>query len=251
MMNVCKVRDLEIGSGNVKVCVPVVGCTQEDILEKITDLEKQDYDFLELRLDYFQDVHDMCKVKELLQNVRQVLSRPLLLTCRSSKEGGQVDFQEQDMQALIDLVCQDDIVDMLDLEMSYDTVALFRWIEELHRHHIQVVLSSHYFDCKPDNEDIRSILDKMDVLGGDVLKVATIVNYKKDVIDVMNVTLEMSSRIQRPLVVIGMGELGKITRIAGSLMGSAVTFASYGQESAPGQFSLEDIHIVLEAISHD
>jgi len=53
----------------------------------------------------------------------------------------------------------------------------------------------------------------------------------------------------RPLVVIGMGQLGKITRIAGPLLGSLFTYASHdkGKETAEGQID----HMLLRKIFKD
>ena len=44
-----------------------------------------------------------------------------------------------------------------------------------------------------------------------------------------------------PVIVVGMGEIGQLTRIVGPLRGSALTYASSGRRSAPGQLSLEEV----------
>ena len=48
-----------------------------------------------------------------------------------------------------------------------------------------------------------------------------------------------------------MGSIGKISRIVGELTGSAMTFASVNQASAPGQMEVEDLQKLLEVIHHD
>ena len=44
-----------------------------------------------------------------------------------------------------------------------------------------------------------------------------------------------------PIITMAMGELGAVTRTAGALFGNAMTFASAGKASAPGQI---DVHAV-------
>lgn len=70
-------------------------------------------------------------------------------------------------------------------------------------------------------------------------------------IHLLNTTIEMSQRLNRPLVTMSMGSMGKISRIVGELTGSVITFASVGQTSAPGQIALEDMQTLLEVIHHD
>jgi 3-dehydroquinate dehydratase-1 len=51
-----------------------------------------------------------------------------------------------------------------------------------------------------------------------------------------------------PLVAISMGSLGAISRIAGGLFGSDITFASGIKASAPGQLPLDDLKKAWKAL---
>jgi 3-dehydroquinate dehydratase-1 len=55
----------------------------------------------------------------------------------------------------------------------------------------------------------------------------------------------------RKIVVVGMGELGRITRIAASLLGSPFTFASQGlgKETARGQIDHETLRTLLRGLA--
>ena len=99
--------------------------------------------------------------------------------------------------------------------------------------------------------EIKDQLEYMEIMGGDILKVAYMPRSYKDVVCVMNATLEMSNKLTKPIVTMAMGEIGKITRLCGELTGSAMTFACLGKSSAPGQISVEHMHELLEVIHHD
>ena len=55
----------------------------------------------------------------------------------------------------------------------------------------------------------------------------------------------------KKIVVIGMGDKGRITRIAAPLLGSPFTFASLskGKETAPGQIDKEKLEALLRNIA--
>jgi len=48
-----------------------------------------------------------------------------------------------------------------------------------------------------------------------------------------------------------MGPLGAVTRTAGALFGNAMTFASAGKASAPGQIDVHELKRILDTIDVD
>ncbi len=64
----------------------------------------------------------------------------------------------------------------------------------------------------------------------------------------LQATEEARQEVEIPLITMSMGALGAITRLAGGLFGSAVTFAVGRQSSAPGQIPIEDVQTVLSVI---
>ena len=213
-MKICQVRQLTIGEGKPKICVPVVEITTEKIIQQIQEL--QNCDLIELRIDFYENIHDLKQVHELLLQVRQQTNLPLLLTYRSLKEGGHIQL-----------------------------------VEIAHQNHVKVLMSYHDFEKTPAVMEMKERLEKMEIMGADICKIAVMPFSYKDVIQLLNTTMEMSQRLTRPLVTMSMGKIGKITRIVGELVGSSITFASVGQSSAPGQLTLEDMQTLLEVIHHD
>lgn len=62
-MKTIQIRNITIGEGRPKICVPVVGQTEEDILREAAGLVSLPVDVVEWRADWFQDVFDIEKVR--------------------------------------------------------------------------------------------------------------------------------------------------------------------------------------------
>ena len=89
-MNTVKVRDIEIGAGAPKIIVPIVGVTKNDIIEEAKTFHSIPVDVVEWRVDWFEGVFDFAQVEDVLKDLREALGNiPLLMTFRTSKEGGE------------------------------------------------------------------------------------------------------------------------------------------------------------------
>ncbi|MBM6967008.1 type I 3-dehydroquinate dehydratase [Massilimicrobiota timonensis] len=248
-MKICQVRQLTIGEGKPKICVPVVETITEKIIQQIQEL--QNCDLIELRIDFYENIHDLKQVHELLLQVRQQTNLPLLLTYRSLKEGGHIQLSDQEYLSLVQTACQSGCIDIVDIELESGNMLVYQLVEIAHQNHVKVLMSYHDFEKTPAVLEIKERLEKMEIMGADICKIAVMPFSYKDVIQLLNTTMEMSQRLTRPLVTMSMGKIGKITRIVGELVGSSITFASVGQSSAPGQLTLEDMQTLLEVIHHD
>lgn len=248
-MKICQVRQLTIGEGKPKICVPVVEITTEKIIQQIQEL--QNCDLIELRIDFYENIHDLKQVHELLLQVRQQTNLPLLLTYRSLKEGGHIQLSDQEYLSLVQTACQSGCIDIVDIELESGNMLVYQLVEIAHQNHVKVLMSYHDFEKTPAVMEMKERLEKMEIMGADICKIAVMPFSYKDVIQLLNTTMEMSQRLTRPLVTMSMGKIGKITRIVGELVGSSITFASVGQSSAPGQLTLEDMQTLLEVIHHD
>lgn len=94
MQNVVEIRDIRLGEGIPKICVPLVAKTKDEFLNLAEALEKIKLDLVEVRIDHFEDVENIQEVKSLLKDLRDILKNiPILFTFRSLKEGGEKRFQ--------------------------------------------------------------------------------------------------------------------------------------------------------------
>ncbi|MFQ7754254.1 MAG: type I 3-dehydroquinate dehydratase, partial [Acutalibacteraceae bacterium] len=117
-------------------------------------------------------------------------------------------------------------------------------IVALHAGGAVLVLSSHDFEKTPPRAVLVERYAQMAALGGDLPKIAVMPQSQRDVMVLLSAMTEASAA-HAPLVGISMGELGKMTRVRGGAFGSAVTFASKGKASAPGQIDAETLASML------
>ena len=243
-----EIRNIKIGEGQPKICMPVVDTTDCDIIKTIRDTKSLPYDLIELRIDCYENLNDDEKVLGLLKQIRKNVDCPILFTCRSISEGGKSALSEEQYINLMMKVIDSQCVDLIDVEINKSLKAIYSLVEYAHQFHHNVVMSYHDFEKTPKMEDMVEILEKMEVMGADILKIAVMPLAKKDVVTLMDVSLLMSGKLDKPLVMISMGELGKITRVAGELIGSCITFASATRSSAPGQIQVSEMKKLLESI---
>ena len=117
-MNTVKIRDIEIGAGAPKIIVPIVGITKEDIIEEAKTFDSIPIDVVEWRVDWFEGVFDFAKVEDVLKDLREVLGNiPLLMTFRTSKEGGEKAIEPAAYAELNIKAAQTGYVDLVDVEI--------------------------------------------------------------------------------------------------------------------------------------
>jgi 3-dehydroquinate dehydratase-1 len=109
-----------------------------------------------------------------------------------------------------------------------------------------VIVSFHDHAKTPARHELEGIVDACFRAGADIAKIACMVHSSRDNARLLGL-LDDSKKI----VVIGMGDKGRITRIAASLLGSPFTFASLskGKETAPGQIDKEKLEALLRNIA--
>ena len=96
-MNPVKVRNVEIGTGMPKICVPIVGRTKDAVLKAAAGIKETKAHVAEWRADWYEDIFDSGKMQETLRELRDVLGEmPLLFTFRTQREGGEKEADTED-----------------------------------------------------------------------------------------------------------------------------------------------------------
>lgn len=249
-VNPVLVRNIEIGSGMPKVCVPIVEKTREDILSTAKAICSTEADLVEWRADWYEDVSAFSEVIKTADMLRSILGEtPLLFTFRSAREGGEKELSLESYAALLENVAKTGFVDLIDVEVFSGDDAVKNIIQTAHAHGIKVIASNHDFEGTPAREELVARLCKMQDLGADILKIAVMPQTRSDLLTLLSVTEEMSSRhTSRPVITMSMGRTGTLSRLCGEVFGSAVTFASFGKVSAPGQIAIEDLKAGLRLL---
>ena len=249
MKQVVTVRNLTIGEGMPKICVPIVATTEAEIIAKAEEIMEYSVDMIEWRADYFEDAYNLSAVASVLSGIRKVIGdMPLLFTFRSESEGGCKSICSKDYFALNLAVAMYGEVDIIDLEIYHDLERAKNVIAMLHEAGIKVIASHHDFDKTPPRSEIMNKLSKMKELDADILKIAVTPNEIGDVARLLKITGRTSINYEKPLITMAMGKMGTVTRIAGEFFGSDVTFGTVGESSAPGQLHVEDLKLILETL---
>lgn len=246
-MNPVIVRNVKIGEGIPKICVPIVGKTKEGILEEAKNIATLPADIVEWRADWYEDVLNFEKVKDVILELRDVLGEiPLLFTFRTAKEGGEREIDANTYIALNKAIVECGEIDLVDVELFLGDWVVEDILDHAHENHVKVIVSNHDFDKTPSEEEILSRLRKMQEMGADVLKIAVMPKTAKDVITLLSATEEMSTNYaKQPIVTMSMSSQGVISRISGETFGSAMTFGTAGKASAPGQMAVQDLSRIL------
>lgn len=251
-MNTVKVRNIEIGAGAPKIIVPIVGVTKEEILTAARSFDTIPLDVVEWRVDWFEGVFDFAQVEDVLKELREVLGEtPLLMTFRTSKEGGEKAIAADAYKELNICAAKTGYVDFVDVEIFTGDDIVSEIINEVHAAGVKVIASNHDFDKTPAKADIIYRLRKMQDMGADIPKIAVMPQNKKDVLTLLSATEEMTScYADRPIITMSMAGTGVISRLCGEVFGSSMTFGAAGKASAPGQMGVEDLSTVL-ALLHN
>lgn len=249
-MNTIKVRDIEIGAGAPKIIVPIVGVTKEDIISEAKTFDSIPVDVVEWRVDWFEEVFDFFQVKDVLKELREVLGNiPLLMTFRTSKEGGEKAIQPETYAELNLKAAETGYVDFVDVEIFTGDDIVKRIIDGAHASGVKVIASNHDFFKTPEKSDIIYRLRKMQDMGADIPKIAVMPQTKKDVLTLLAATEEMTTNYaDRPIITMSMAGTGVISRLCGEVFGSCMTFGAAKKASAPGQMGVNDLNTVLELL---
>lgn len=246
-MNIVQVRDVLIGEGAPKVCVPIVGRSREDILRQMKEGKASGADLAEWRADWYADLWEPKALEETLGALREGLGNlPLLATFRTAGEGGEREAAAAEYEEFLMRVLASGSTDLLDVELFMGEDLLKRICREAHGRGVKVVASSHDFQKTPPKEEMVGRLIKMQEAGADLLKIAVMPSDAGDVLTLLSATWEMKScHAVQPVISMSMGSLGVLSRISGEIFGSALTFGAAGQASAPGQLGVEELRTAL------
>lgn len=259
MKNTFVNKEVVIGKTVIKsgtrplVCVPLMGGDDQEILSHLQGIAeeagKSRIDIVELRADYYNNLHNFDKLKDILVKVREALGdRVLLFTIRSPREGG-VDRQyPKTIEDINSFVIENELADMVDVELASfgEECGL---IELAKAHQVKIVMSNHDFEKTPARTEIANRLVKMQQLGADVAKIAVMPHSKEDLEVLLSATVDAHMKgLGTPIVSMSMGEIGVQSRILGEIYGSAITFGCVGTPSAPGQLQVRELNEMLDMI---
>jgi 3-dehydroquinate dehydratase-1 len=223
---------LVLGQDRPRIAVPFTdGATRPDVADAVA----RGCDVAELRAD-------LCSAFDaphLLAALAPFAGVPLLATIRHGDEGGGWRGAEADRLALYRALLPR--VDAIDVEIASEigrpVIAAAREAGKL------AIASFHDFAKTPADGALAAVVERGRARGADVVKIATTVASPADLRALARLLVEHDD-----LIVVGMGARGVASRVLFPLLGSLLTYASAGTQTAPGQLALDELVELLRRI---
>lgn len=248
-MIIVKVRELILGDGIPKVCVPITGKTRREIEEEAVSVKNMEPDLVEWRADCYEEGQDSEKCMEVLKVLKGIFDKiPLLFTFRTAGEGGEQAIDFEDYVNLLLKTAKGGGADMIDVEVFFHQEGSRELVEALQGFGIKVIASNHHFDKTPSVEEMVQIMEQMEDCGADIVKLAVMPKEEEDLCALMAASFRMKKKDKTPYITMSMGRAGVLSRLCGEITGSAVTFASGIQASAPGQVPVKRLRDTMEIL---
>ena len=209
-------------------------------LDTLRDLAEQPdkldgCDVVELRFDEYMDMQE---AKDLASQVSQ--HRPILITIRTSKEGGtwQIDDAHRfDLFKEFFGIAKYADIELKSLLFKYQKRSDFP-------DDMTVITSFHDYDKMPSQKDLQDLIDQGQAWGADIVKLALYCNEASDRA-ILESTLKANA--DQDLALMGMGPEGLETRFTLPPLGSKFTYGFLDKPAAPGQPSCAALAKKLKA----
>ncbi len=208
------------------IAVPL---SDKDFEKNLSLCKETGADIIELRVDLFENK----KPDFVLSCIKRVQEEGLktILTVRSEKEGGSK--VENRLEIFKSCSPQSDYTD---IELSSQDI-LSEVRDVVKSAGKKLIISYHNFDLTPANWILREIFREAKRWGADIVKVSVRANSYEDTARLLCLGKEEEGE----KILIAMGEYGRVSRIAGFVFGSVISYAYIGSSVAPGQLSLEEM----------
>jgi len=215
------------------ICVSIGKINYQDLLALLAD-EK----FIEIRLDMNNFSDD---------EMRTVFSGPAktIATCRPGT------FSKTERIEKLK-TCIEAGASYIDLELETDKEYLKELSTLSKKNGCKVIISYHDQKKTPSSSELKRICRSCSELGTDIVKIACNILSENDSARLLSLYDQEIFSEKFQLIAIGMGNKGKITRLAAPLLGSPFTYASLknGRKTAKGQISksvLEEIYKLIKS----
>jgi 3-dehydroquinate dehydratase type I len=197
----------------------------------IQKAEERGADFLEIRLDYLQNVKG-------LSNVVENAAIPLIATNRQYEQGGK---RKQTEAERIDVLINAATIGFTYVDVELTTHKIDSVIEELEDVGIKPIVSFHDFEKTGKKERLRDMVQSQINVGAGICKLVTTANSLSDNLTCLSLVSEMKNQVQ--IICFAMGEIGQLSRALSPLFGAYFTYAALekGLETASGQISIQKL----------
>jgi 3-dehydroquinate dehydratase type I len=213
-----------------------VSLAEKDVKSAVRAARNLKCDLVEVRLDHMKDLSAI----EGLSRIRQ----PIIVTCMPVYEGGRYKGPEPKRAALLESTL--DFASYVSVELRMNPDERDRLVMKARKRKVKVIMGYHDFAWTRSTDEIMEILEAERDCGADIAKVAFKPLNPEDVLNVM--LAQAKAKLEIPVIAISMGELGRVSRIVGPMLGGYLTFASRDKvkKAAAGQYTLDEMKRIRE-----
>jgi 3-dehydroquinate dehydratase-1 len=209
------------------ICLSIADVTSDEAVSILANVE-----LAELRLDRID--FDKKDLERLFSSKALTIA-----TCR--RNGKMSEDERRDI--IIEAIKKG--ASMVDVEVENSDEFKNEIINAAKKNKCTVIVSYHDYEKTPVMRELEQILNWCFESGADTAKIACQAHSVEDAARLLALY-----SFGRPLISIGMGDAGKITRIAAPLLGAPFTYASAEdtKKTAPGQIKADKIDAIIKMI---
>ncbi|MBN1501242.1 MAG: type I 3-dehydroquinate dehydratase [Spirochaetes bacterium] len=210
------------------ICVAAADCSI-DFIKKLA----AEHEMIELRFDLL-DISD-ADVREIVS-----INSNIIATCRPEK------ISDPDRIRILKNAI-DAGVKYVDVEIDSSDDFKNQICTYAKSKQVKIIISYHNYEKTPLKRELEEIVEWSHENNADICKIACMINSTSDAARILSMY-----DYEKSVVAIGMGELGKITRIAAVKLGAPFTFAGISDvnKTAPGQISSEKLNTIFGLIDN-
>lgn len=209
-----------------QTCLVVATANTERGLSKAAALRLKDgVDLVEIRLDCIPE-----SIDQLGRLVREI-KLPLIITARHPQEGGGgrlgVAARRQKLDALLPQA------GFVDIELR-SVASMQSVLARAKRHRVEVIVSFHDFTKTPSLAALRRKIHQARRAGASIVKIATNLRGPRD----LSTLIELQAG-SKDVATMGMGPLGKVSRLVLPLSGARLVYGYLDRPQVKGQWPAE------------
>ncbi len=220
---------------NICACI-----TEKTLADCLKVLKSIDTELVEHRIDHMERV-------EGLSDIYGSTGSTIIATNRNKQAGGKFKGTEEErIGYLMDAV--DAGCDYVDIERETDEILKKKITKHARNNGCKIIISTHDFSGTSELEKLVSIMKEEERDGADIGKIVTYANSIEDCHTVLELLIH-AKNVDFKLVAFAMGNLGRFTRILAPVYGAPFTYASVNRKAAEGQFDVESLRNIWEALN--
>ena len=215
-----------------KPAVVAVVASGEDF-EKLSKLPPRSADLCELRIDLLQN----CSAD--LGALIADLSIPKIVTVRDPREGGANQLSAETRLKLFSQWLP--VCDYIDIECR-NLSEFSGLVREAEQRGKGIIYSFHDFEKTPEVDQMEELLETIEPKANQIFKIATEVSTWQDV---EKLILFVRRNHDRNVAAMGIGSLGKLSRLVLARLGSVLVYAALGRKIVAAQWEVTTLQSIL------